>query len=729
MKKIMETSTLDRTLLIDSLYLGGLYFICSLVSLYATYQSIVITPLWLSNVFAIVLLLRHPVYNWTFPFITISFLTIIAFFIFNLPWPTTGYLTFVNLIEITLVASLLNYYQIPEKFDNQIQSALILTFIIIFLGPCIRATLATFYFAPSNINNFWTRWVAGDGICMLTTIPIALCLMKGMGKELAGYASIRVLLLLVVTSAIIIPTLLYFPYSYIVILAPLLLVTLYNSIFISLVIVCGSIFLIFTLYNAYVYTPLLPPIFQDNYYVYLPNVLLFIITYFLAVFLNILKTTKMQLSYNSTHDKITGLLNRHEFERFLYHALEDFHLKKTPYVLCHLNLDNFKIINDAAGYTAGDRLLQTIGEVLYKQVEGADILARVGGDEFGILLLNCSTEKGEVIAHKLLKSINDLRFPWRNKIYRINASLGAVSINTRTQSVAQLLNEAVAACYAAKARGGNQVAIFHAEKKEFKTRQQETLLAITLPETIDNNRLTLYAQKIVPLNDDKKYRKLEILLRMRDKRRPFGAKTIILIAERFNSIVHLDHWVFNQVLRVYDKELSQLPNTIISMNISAATLSDPTLPSFLLPLIKASALSPEQLCFEITETAAMTHLKDTIKVVNRLQKIGCKISLDDFGVGLSSFSYIKNFVVDFVKIDGSFVKNINKDKTSQTIVYIINEMAHRLGIQTVAEHVENEAILNTLMKMNVDYAQGYVICKPEPLRQFFNQGDDHDQRK
>lgn len=726
MKKVTEKSNLDRTLLIDSVYLGGLFFIFALACLYATQQHMTITPLWLSNVFAIVLLLRHPVYQWPLPLMTIGLVTTAAFFLFDFTWPTIGYLTLVNLIEIILVTSLLSYFQIPEKFDNQIRAALLLTFIIIFFAPFIRATLATVYFATQNTNNFWIRWLAGDGICMVITVPIALCLMKGMGEELAGYKSIRILFLLVITSAIIIPTLLYFPYAYIVILVPLLFVTLYHSIFISLIIVCSSIFLIFTLYNAYIYTPLMQPIFQNNYYVYLPNVLLFIITYFLAVFLNILKITKTQLSYSTTHDKITGLLNRQEFERFLYHALEDFHLTKTSYVLCHLDLDNFKIINDAAGYAAGDRLLKTLGEVLHEQLRDTHILARIGGDEFGVLLSHCSIEQGRMIAEKLMRSINDLRFPCGNKTYRISTSIGVVSINALTQSVTQLLSEADVACYAAKVAGRNQAVIFHPDQREFKARQQEILLASTLQETIDNNRLTLYAQKIVPLNNEKKCHKLEILLRMRDKKKLIEAKAFILAAERFNLMVHLDRWVFNQILCVYDKELSLLANTLISINISADTLGDPNLLLFLLPLIKASALSPKQLCFEITETAAMVHIKHTIKVVNKLQKMGCKISLDDFGVGLSSFSYIKDFMVDFVKIDGSFVKYILKNKTNQTIVYIINEMAHRLGIQTVAEYVEDKAILKTLIKMNIDYAQGYIIGKPEPLEQFFIKGDDHD---
>ena len=436
------------------------------------------------------------------------------------------------------------------------------------------------------------------------------------------------------------------------------------------------------------------------------------------VFQNITQTKNMQdeLRYNAVHDSLTGLINRREFERVLNEAVKDYRSKGIPYILCYLDLDFFKLINDAAGHTAGDFLLQEVTGILKKRLRKTDILARLAGDEFGVLILNSSLDTGKKICQELIEAVNSIRFHWNDKVYRLGMSVGMVALSDPERSASQLLSDVDIACYAAKSEGRNQIYVFESEKTLF-GHNHDMMVINNIQEAIEQGRLVFYIQKIVSTKPDIPQNPyFEILIRLKNENNKIiEASNFVVIAERFNLMLTVDRWILSQMLEHNDKSLANVDNAIFSINLSANSLNDTNFLPFLLELIKKSTLPPERLCFEITETAAMNHISKTIETVNKLQELGCKIALDDFGVGLSSFSYIKNFSVNYIKIDGSFVKNVATKEVDKTIVITINEMAHRLGIKTVAEYVENPEILKMMTEIGIDYVQGYAIGEPMPL--------------
>lgn len=438
-----------------------------------------------------------------------------------------------------------------------------------------------------------------------------------------------------------------------------------------------------------------------------------------VVFQNISQAKSLQdeLYYNATHDSLTGLLNRQEFERILSQAVKDMQSKGIQYILCYLDLDFFKIVNDSAGHIAGDALLQEVATILQNGLGKMDIIARLVGDEFGILLFNSSLESGKNICQELIELVNAIRFRWNDKYYRIGMSIGMVLLSDVTRSANQMLRDADVACYAAKTEGRNQIFVFEDTQAKSLEYSQQISLVGSIQEAIENNRILFYVQKIASTTSNQSVRPYyEILIRLLGEDQAIiDASTFIAVAERFNLMGGIDRWVIRQILENHDEKLTKLDGTNFSINLSANSLNDPNFLPFVLPLLKQSALTPQRLCFEITETAAMSHVSRTIETVGELQKIGCKIALDDFGVGLSSFSYIKNFSVDVIKIDGSFVRNVVSKGVDKTIVQTINEMAHSLGMKTVAEYVENQDILAVMVELGVDYIQGYAIGVPEPL--------------
>lgn len=437
------------------------------------------------------------------------------------------------------------------------------------------------------------------------------------------------------------------------------------------------------------------------------------------------KMMREALRYNAIHDSLTGLLNRQEFENLLNGAVENYRSKGIPYILCYLDLDFFKIINDSAGHTAGDCLLQEVASVLKKHLRQTDVLARLWGDEFGILLLNSSLTAGENTCKKLIDEINSIRFRWNAKIYRIGVSIGMVLFVDPDRTATQLLSDADMACYAAKAEGRNQFFIFESDKSYFGEYNHNILMVSVIQEAIEHNRLALYVQKLFPTKSAQPtIHSYELLVRIiSEDNKIIEANSFVVIAERFNLMVIIDRWVLTNVLERYDKQLAALDHGFFSINLSANSLNDATFLPYLLALIKKSALPPQRLCFELTETAAMNRISKTMETVRTLQGIGCKIALDDFGVGLSSFSYIKKFSVNMIKIDGSFIKNVVHEEVDKAIVQTINEMAHRLGMETVAEYVENQDTLSVITEIGVDYAQGTALSNPEPLSNLINVND------
>lgn len=424
-----------------------------------------------------------------------------------------------------------------------------------------------------------------------------------------------------------------------------------------------------------------------------------------------------QLSHQASHDALTGLPNRREFERRLQEALQSARRYGHVHAVCSIDLDRFKMVNDTAGHAAGDSLLRELGQVLAHQVRAGDVLARLGGDEFGLLLLGCSIEQAEQVAAKLLTTITGYGFHWDGRPYSVGASIGIACLHAETASTAEAMSEADVACYAAKAAGRGRVSVYRAGHSEARQYHRELLLAAGIREALSANRFCLYAQKIVATDGVCNGGHYELLVRMLGldgELIPPGA--FIPAAERYGLMAEIDRWVFREALERQGPRIAALPDVAISINLSANSLDDPAFACFVQELIERSPLPPQRIHLEITETALMNQISAASKLISMLRQLGCKVMLDDFGAGVSSFSYLKHFPVDYVKIDGSFVRTLRESAVDRVIVESIHEVARKLGARTVAEFVEDDATLALLQEMGIDFAQGYGIAKPRPLQ-------------
>jgi len=414
------------------------------------------------------------------------------------------------------------------------------------------------------------------------------------------------------------------------------------------------------------------------------------------------------------HDMLTGLVNRHEFEHRLRELLE--HARKTDSVhaLLYLDLDQFKIINDTCGHVAGDELLRQLSRVLQHNIRGKDVLARLGGDEFCALLENCPMERAQVIAESLRKAIKDFRFVWEDRVFTVGVSIGVVPITSSAIDAGELLSKADLACYAAKDNGRNCVQVYCEENQDFEDRRGEMNWVSRIDHALENNRFVLYQQPITPINGvhDQHFELLIRMLDENDKIIPPGA--FIPAAERYDRMQQIDHWVIQAACK-HMAELNGHNKSIYTINLSGSSLGDEGLLDYVEEMIKHYKIASEKVCFEITETAAISNFRHATDFINRMKGFGCQFALDDFGSGLSSFSYLKSLHVDYLKIDGGFVKNITEDPMDRAIVESINQIGHAAGLETIAEFVENDNICDVIRRIGVDYAQGYGIGRPEPI--------------
>ncbi len=424
-----------------------------------------------------------------------------------------------------------------------------------------------------------------------------------------------------------------------------------------------------------------------------------------------------QLTFQASHDALTGLANRFEFERELRLALEQTQQQRAGHAVCFIDLDRFKLVNDTAGHAAGDALLRELGKILGQATRSSDVLARLGGDEFGLLLRNCTVEQAEDIALELIRRIEGLDFRWQRRSYTISASIGVASLCGPASSVVEVMSQADVACYSAKTAGRGRVSIYRPDSSEARDHHCELLMAATIREALEEQRFCLYAQEIIPTGKHADSRPhVELLLRMRDQEGELlMPSAFIPAAERYDLMALLDRWVLTEALEVQAGDLAACPDLSVSVNLSAQSLNDPAFLPFLEGLIERSPLAPERLCFELTETAAVTHLEAASQVLRRLRDMGCMVALDDFGSGLSSFNYLKYFPVHFVKIDGGFIRALLDSTADRAIVESIHGLAHKLGVSTVAEYVESEALLEAVRAIGIDYAQGFGIHRPEGL--------------
>lgn len=434
------------------------------------------------------------------------------------------------------------------------------------------------------------------------------------------------------------------------------------------------------------------------------------------------RALQRELAHSATHDALTGLPNRAWFEKRLREACEHARLHGHRAALCFIDLDRFKIVNDTAGHGAGDVLLRELGYVIRHQVRPDDLLARLGGDEFALLLKDCSIEHAEQVCMKVIDSVRERRFPWNGRVYDIGASIGIAAIDSDVPPVSELMSRADVACYAAKAAGRNRVSVYRRDESDARRHHRELEVAAGIHSALEANRFRLYAQEIRslrPAEDDSRH--VEILVRMVDEQGTLimpGA--FIPAAERYDLMGHVDRWVIRNVLQQYGDRLAGVPGLSVSINLSANSLGEPFLLPFLHAALEDSALPADRIRLEITETALINNMTAASRVVNDMRSAGCTVALDDFGSGLSSFAYLKQFPVDYLKIDGSFIRNLARNAVDREIVSSINDIGHRLGVRTVAEWVEDETTLHTLRAIGVDYAQGYAIGKPMPLEAFLD---------
>ncbi len=430
-----------------------------------------------------------------------------------------------------------------------------------------------------------------------------------------------------------------------------------------------------------------------------------------------------RLSYQASHDALTGLVNRREFERRLERALAAARDNRQVYALCYLDLDQFKIVNDTCGHVAGDELLRQLTVLLQGKVRDTDTLARLGGDEFGVLLDNCPLQQAEIVADLLRQTVKDFHFVWKEKAFVIGVSIGLVPINQDTGSLDFVLSCADAACYAAKDKGRNRVHLYRAEDGELAQRQGEMNWVARITHAIEENRFRLYYQTIMPLqNDAHEGKHFEILLRLiDDDGQIVPPMAFIPAAERYNLMPAIDRWVVSSAFGLYWKLFPECdkgqerPCHTCTVNLSGPSLCDEYFLEFIKRQFALYKVPYKHICFEITETAAITNLSKAVDFIRELRSCGCRFSLDDFGSGLSSFSYLKNMQVDYLKIDGSFVRDMVDDPMDEAMVSSINQVGHVIGLKTIAEFVESEAVLARLREMGVDFAQGYCIEQPKPL--------------
>ena len=422
-----------------------------------------------------------------------------------------------------------------------------------------------------------------------------------------------------------------------------------------------------------------------------------------------------ELSHQATHDALTGVPNRREFERRLTELLS--RPDQARHVLCYLDLDQFKVVNDTCGHVAGDELLRQVTQLIRSLLRSADTLARLGGDEFGLILQGCDAEHALPVVQRIREAIADFRFAWGERSFAIGVSIGMVPIGPLEREPGPLLAAADAACYAAKEAGRNRIHVYEPDDRQLLERQGQMQWVARLQAALDEDRLRLYAQPIVPLHGGDDAPHVEILVRLEEDGKLIQPGAFLPAAERYGLMPRIDQWVVRNTLAWLSDRLRQHGRLegLFAINLSGASLSDERFRQDLQALLQTMQLPPGTVCFEITETAAMASLSTVAHFIGEVKRLGCLFALDDFGSGLSSFAYLKNLPVDFLKIDGSFVKDIDSDPIDLAMVQAINAIGHVMGLRTVAEYVSSEAILQRVRELGVDFAQGYHVGLPQPL--------------
>ena len=424
-------------------------------------------------------------------------------------------------------------------------------------------------------------------------------------------------------------------------------------------------------------------------------------------------------SWEATHDLLTGLINRREFQNRVTFALDDLRDDERSHVVCYMDLDRFKVINDSCGHAAGDQLLIQVTGLMQARIRDTDTLARLGGDEFGLLIERCDLERGQLIANEIMTAVKDFIFTWDDKVFTVGVSIGITAISGDHRSVGDVLSEADSACYWAKEQGRNRVCVYRASDMDLAARRSQTGWVARINAALEEQRFVLYHQPYRALNPAAgEPTHLEILLRMIDENGDLVAPGCFLpAAERYNLMPPIDRWVIRAVFSAYGQLVAERGGTPVTcaINLSGASINSEGFIEYVRAQMLEYQLPPAAICFELTETVAVNNLEAAAKFMSECQVMGIRFALDDFGTGTSSFGYLKTLPVDYLKIDGGFVKNIEYDGVDLAMTETINRIGHIMGKKTVAEYAENETIIAMLSTMGVDFAQGYGVCLPKPL--------------
>ncbi|MCK5360960.1 MAG: EAL domain-containing protein, partial [Gammaproteobacteria bacterium] len=435
---------------------------------------------------------------------------------------------------------------------------------------------------------------------------------------------------------------------------------------------------------------------------------------------------KKQLTYQASHDSLTGLVNRAKFEEELKQAIVTCGESTTGHALCYMDLDQFKVVNDTCGHIAGDALLKQLSQLLNKRIRDSDVLARLGGDEFGLLLVNCDLEDAVPIADALRLAVRQFIFRWDERAFDVRMSIGVVSINDPKSTHAELMSAADVACYIAKESGRDFVHAYKPDEKSVTQHHELMQWSQKIQDALRKDKFYLMLQTMAPLlAAQADIQVQEFLLRIRmDDGSVASPATFIPAAERYGLMRDIDMWVIEhcfEVIRDVKKDTDSSVTYLYSINLSGQSVGDPEISAYIISKIKEYEIDPNQIMLEITETAAITNIQSALDFISEFSDLGFRFALDDFGAGLSSFGYLKKMKVDFLKIDGQFVKGMADDPIDRMMVNNITHLAYGLGLFVIAESVEDATIMEMLRDIGVHFAQGYHVQRPTSIEDWKNE--------
>jgi diguanylate cyclase (GGDEF)-like protein/PAS domain S-box-containing protein len=426
-----------------------------------------------------------------------------------------------------------------------------------------------------------------------------------------------------------------------------------------------------------------------------------------------------QMTYQASHDPLTGLVNRREFERRLLEAMDSAQTGNAGHALCFLDLDRFKTVNDTCGHTAGDNMLREVATLIKEAVRDSDTAGRIGGDEFALLLVGCPLDKARQIADDVVRSVNDYRFVWKDKIFNIGVSIGLVEIGRGGGAIEDILNAADSACYVAKKQGGLHVHVYSASEEASARHSGEIHWLQKLQSALRDNKFELFFQPIVHARaGGLRGPALEVFVRLEGENGQPSAPPaeFIRAAERYRLMPHVDRWVVQTVLSALGRGGMKLPpGRSVAINIAGQTLGDSDFLEFVVDCFDHTGANPADICFEVTESSVVANLDHAHRFIEVLHGMGCEFALDDFGSGLSSFSTLRTLPMDYLKIDGSFIKNLAGDSVNQAMVAAMIDLSRSLNFRVVAEQVEDQLSLDTVTNMGIDFVQGFVVGRPQRL--------------